>query len=88
MYIVIYRLHGVDIRCSDSAPVYIKDADKAIINPADGSVNYLTDGNSYVTDDGEPNVVLFSNSDLTISGEGGTLKKTFTLSGKVTSVSF
>jgi hypothetical protein len=63
-------LNGVNIKCSNSAPVYIKDSDKTLLNLADGTVNYLTDGTSYVTENGEPSAALFSNSDLTIYGEG------------------
>lgn len=63
-------LSGVNIKCSNSAPIYIKDADKALINLADGTVNTLTDGTSYITVDGEPNAVLFSDSELIIYGNG------------------
>jgi hypothetical protein len=64
-------LNGANIKCSTSAPIYIKDADKALINLADGTVNTLTDGTSYVTDqNGEPNAALFSDAELEINGEG------------------
>jgi hypothetical protein len=64
-------LNGVNIKCSTSAPIYIKDADKALIDLADGTVNTLTDGTSYVTDEsGEPNAALFSDAELVIYGEG------------------
>lgn len=63
-------LDSANIRCSDSAPIYIKDAEKVAVNLAAGTVNYLTDGTSYVTEDGEPDAALFSNSDLVIYGDG------------------
>jgi hypothetical protein len=63
-------LNGVTIKCSNSAPIYIKDADKALIDLADGTVNTLIDGTSYVTVDGEPNATLFSDSELIIYGNG------------------
>jgi|WetSurMetagenome_2_1015567.scaffolds.fasta_scaffold00018_5 hypothetical protein len=58
------------INCSNSAPIFIEDAYKTIINLADGTTNSITDGTSYVTDNGEPNAALFSNSDLSVYGKG------------------
>jgi hypothetical protein len=63
-------LSGVNIKNSSGAPLYITDADKTIIVLAKDTENILTDGTSYITVDGEPNAALFSNSDLTIYGEG------------------
>ncbi len=63
-------LNGVNITCSSSAPIYITDSEKTIINLADNTENVLTDGTSYVTVDGEPNAAIFSKSDLTIFGSG------------------
>lgn len=63
-------LSSVNITCSNSAPIYIKDSDKTLINIPEGTVNYLTDGNSYITEDGEPSGTIFSNSDLTVYGDG------------------
>jgi hypothetical protein len=40
-------LNSVDLYSSTSAPIYIKNAEKAIILLADGSVNTLTDSESY-----------------------------------------
>ena len=62
-------LNGVNITCSNSAPLYIKDSQKTIINLASGTDNYLTDGAIYSTTD-EPKSALFSNSNLTIFGSG------------------
>ncbi len=69
-------LNGVNITCSNNAPLYIKDSKKTIINLATGTDNYLTDGSTYSTID-EPKAALFSNSDLTIFGSG-----TLTVTGK------
>ncbi len=64
-------LHGVNITCSNNAPVFIQKAEKAIIILEDGTANYLTDGSSYVLDsDGDPNAALFSKSYLAFSGNG------------------
>ncbi len=63
-------LAGATINCSSSAPIYIKDAAKAIIILKENTKNYLTDGTSYITTDGEPNAALFSNSYLAFYGEG------------------
>jgi hypothetical protein len=66
-------LKGVTIHNSSGSPIYIKKAEKVVINLADSSENYLTDGSSYVFDDAaeeEPNAALFSKADLSIYGNG------------------
>ena len=66
-------LNGVDINCSNSAPVYVVNADKTVIDLKDGSNNTITDGKDYVFEDSsseEPNSAIYSKDDLTISGEG------------------
>jgi hypothetical protein len=68
--IVRLILNGVNIKCTSSAPVYIMDAGKTIINLAENSDNYLTDGTTYVTVDDEPNAAIFCKSNLTIFGAG------------------
>ncbi len=70
--VVRLNLNGVDIKCSDSAPIFIANADKTIVTLGDNSRNKLTDGTSYVLDAGEdePNAALFSKDDLTIKGDG------------------
>ena len=63
--------NGIDISCSDSAPVYIANADKTVIILAKGSENTITDGANYtVNADEEPNAAVFSKDDLTINGTG------------------
>jgi hypothetical protein len=68
-------LDGVDITCSTSAPIYVRNAEKTVITLADGTKNTVTDGAAYVFEDAEsdgPNAAVFSKDDLTING-GGTL---------------
>jgi len=70
---VVLVLNGADITYSTNAPVYIRNADKAVITLADGTENVVTDGASYVFEDGEtdePNAAIFSKDDLTINGNG------------------
>ncbi len=63
--------NGVTLFCSDSAPVYVKNADKTVLILAEGSENQLSDGNDYVLDEEEePNGTIFSKDDLTINGTG------------------
>jgi hypothetical protein len=64
-------LNGVTINCQDSAPIYIKNADKVFITLAEGTENTLTDGSAYVqTDDNTVDGVIFSKSDITFNGNG------------------
>lgn len=74
-------LDGVDIHCSDSAPIYLNNGKKTVITLASGSVNTLTDTKNYeyaVTKTNEetgevsyePNGTLFSKKSLTINGSG------------------
>ncbi len=71
-------LNGVNIKCSDSAPIYVKNAKNAIITLAEGTENYLEDATEYVyeekNEDGtltdEPSACVYSKDDLTINGTG------------------
>ena len=70
---VVLILNGVDIACSMSAPIYVLNAEKTVITLADGTENYVTDGDSYILEDtesDEPNAAIFSKDDLTINGNG------------------
>ena len=70
---VTLLLNGVDITCSDSAPIYVVSAANAVISLADGTDNYITDGNAYTyetTDTDEPDAAIFSHDDLKITGTG------------------
>jgi hypothetical protein len=64
-------LNGVNITCSNSAPVFVKKAAKTIIVLPENTNNYLTDGSTYVLDsDNEPNAAIFSKSYLSFYGKG------------------
>jgi hypothetical protein len=64
-------LNGVDITCSESAPLYIASGDKLILNLADGTENTLTDGSTYQDlVDNEPSAAFFSKADISIFGGG------------------
>lgn len=64
-------LKGVSITCSDSAAIYVKEADKVFITLGEDTENMLEDGKEYVQeDDNHVDGVIFSKSDLTINGNG------------------
>jgi hypothetical protein len=70
---VVLVLNEVDIACFTSAPIYVVNAEKTVITLADGTENYVTDGDSYILEDAEsdePNAAIFSKDDLTINGTG------------------
>ena len=65
-------LDGVTINCSDSAAVYVKQAEKVFMTLNDGTVNTLASGEEYcdeAKDDGAKGTV-FTHDDLTINGNG------------------
>ncbi len=62
-------LKDVDITSSNSAPIYIKTADKVFITMVGD--NYLTSGESFEDDtDSSIDATIFSRQDLTFNGEG------------------
>lgn len=66
-------LEGVTITCEDSAAIYGSQSDKIVITLAEGTVNSVSDGQSYVyanVNEDEPNAAIFSKDDLTINGTG------------------
>ncbi|MDX8339792.1 carbohydrate-binding domain-containing protein [Draconibacterium sp. IB214405] len=66
-------LDGVDISSSNSAPIYIKSAEKVIVVVNENTENTLSDGTSYDYDDAEdeePNSTIFSKTNLTVFGDG------------------
>ena len=65
-------LDGARIVCSTFSPIHVINADEVILSLADGSVNYIEDGDTYLLDEGadEPNAAIFSADDLTITGDG------------------
>lgn len=67
-------LNGITLNCSESAAIYVKNADKVFITLAEGTTNTLSDGSTHTqTDDNTVDGVIFSKSDLTFNGNG-TLK--------------
>lgn len=71
--VVTLILNGVDVACSDSAAIYVKNADKVVLSLVEGTTNTFKDGETYVYDDAteeEPNACIFSKDDLAIAGNG------------------
>ena len=64
--------NGLDITCSDNAPLLVSKAKKVYIVLEDGTENVLTDGASYSLgeDDSNTDGAIFSKADLTINGSG------------------
>lgn len=70
---VFLVLNGIDIHSSNSAAIYVLNAEKTIISLTEGTENYLSDGETHVfvdTEDDEPDSVIFSEDDLVINGNG------------------
>lgn len=66
-------LNNASLHCSDSAPIYVQNADKVQISLPAGTNNTLSDTANYVltdTEAKEPNATLFSKTDLVINGTG------------------
>ncbi|MCM1084272.1 MAG: carbohydrate-binding domain-containing protein [Clostridium sp.] len=64
-------LDGVTIHSDTSAAIYVRQADKVFVTLAEGSVNELSSGESYVAiDDNNIDAVIFSKDDLTLNGSG------------------
>ena len=67
------QLNGVDITCSNSAPIYVQSSEKTVISLAEKSKNYIKDGSEYKFEDetsDEPNAEIFSKEDLTFIDSG------------------
>ena len=64
-------LNGVTITKSDSAAIYIKEADKVFITTNADTENTLSNGGTYTAiDDNNIDAVIFSKADLTLNGAG------------------
>ena len=63
--------NGVSITSLDSAPLYVKEADKVFITLAENSQNMLSNGGTFTAID-ENNIdgAIFSKQDLTFNGNG------------------
>jgi len=66
-------LNGAEIKSSDNAPIYVKNAGKTIISLEAGTENIITDGTKYTLEDSstdEPSAAIFSKDNLVINGSG------------------
>lgn len=65
-------LDNADINCSNFAAIYAVDSDKLFITLAEGSMNSLTDGETYenVDESGAPDACIYSSDSITINGTG------------------
>lgn len=63
-------LKGASITSSDSAALYINNADKVFVTLAEGTENTLANGGSFENADDGVDGALFSRDDLTINGSG------------------
>lgn len=67
------KFNGLVLKCADSCPLYVKNADKVVIRMKQGTENILTDADFYTMDpdsDKNPAACIYSRSDLTIKGAG------------------
>ena len=64
-------LSGVEIHSETFAAIYVVQADKVFITLAEGSVNTLTNGGSFVQiDDNNVDAVIYAKDDVTLNGSG------------------
>ena len=65
-------LAGASVHNETGPALYVKEADKCFVTLAEGTENTLSDGASYVLEEGEdePNATLYSKADLCINGAG------------------
>jgi hypothetical protein len=61
-------LNGAEIKSSDNAPIYAKNAGKTIISLEAGTENSVMDGTKYTLE--EPSAAIFSKDNLVINGTG------------------
>ena len=64
-------LDGVEIHSETFAAIYVVQADKVFVTLAEGSVNTLSNGGSFVQiDDNDVDAVIFAKDDVTLNGSG------------------
>lgn len=65
-------LNGVDISCSNQAPIVILSAKNTYLTLAEGTENKVSDGTEYTFEENqdEPDAAIFSKDDLIINGSG------------------
>ncbi|GIM28362.1 hypothetical protein CPJCM30710_10280 [Clostridium polyendosporum] len=61
-------LNGVNINCSNSAPVYVMNSKKTVILLADNTQNTIT--SAAAATETEPDSAIFSKADLVLTGKG------------------
>ncbi len=63
---------GVEVTSANSAPLYIKEADKVFLTLAENTQNTLANGGTFTAiDDNNIDAAVFSKQDLTLNGAGG-----------------
>lgn len=64
-------LNGLTLSSKDGPSLYIKSADKVFVTLANGTVNTLSDGESYTSESiDNADAVIFSKANLTLNGTG------------------
>lgn len=64
-------LNGVSVNSSSFAAIYVKQADKVFVTLADGTVNSLSNGGTFIQiDDNDVNAAVFAKDDITFNGTG------------------
>lgn len=63
-------LNGANISCANSAPIYVKQADKVFVTLANDTTNTLTSTGEYETSEDNVDATIFSKDDLTLNGTG------------------
>lgn len=66
-------LNGTEIKSSNNAPIYVKNAGKTIVSLQEGTENNIVDGAKDVladTSTDEPSAAIFSKDNLVINGNG------------------
>ena len=63
-------LNGANISCANSAPIYVKQADKVFVTLANETTNTLTSTGEYETSEDNVDATIFSKDDLTLNGTG------------------
>ena len=61
---------GVNLKSLNSAPLWVKNADKVVVTLKSGSVNTLADGNSFPEGDNMPNATIYARDSITFNGQG------------------
>lgn len=64
--------NGINVSCSNNAPIYVEQSAKTIIVLEDETENTISDSQTYSSTEEDANAALFSKDNLSITG-GGTL---------------